>query len=279
MGYCGGELARQALSGGHEVWGVRRGPEFPQGVRGVRLDLTSPEADLSPLPESADAIVYAVGAGAHDEASYERAYVAGLRRTLEHYERSLSERRTRLLFTSSTAVFGASEGWLDEESPADADTFSARILRRAEELTEQVGGTVLRLGGIYGPGRASMVGRIQRGELSSDSAPDRYTNRIHRDDVAGALLHLCALPAPAPLYLGVDEDPARLVEVVRWLEGRLTSDGRLPAAAGTAPRLPAKRARQVASKRCSSALLRAHGYCFRFPTFREGYAELLRASV
>lgn len=240
-------------------------------MRGLSLDLAEPEVDLTPLPTTIDRIVYAVGADAHDAASYERAYVTGLGRVITHYEQALAQ-HARLLFTSSTAVYGESSGWLDESSPAEADTFSARVLRRAEQQAQAAGGCVLRLGGIYGPGRASLIGRIQRGEINPESAPDRFTNRIHRDDVAGALLHLCERPEIASLYLGVDEDPAPLREVVGWLQAELGSRG---LALPTASPAPGSRARTVASKRCSSALLRAHDYQFRFPTFREGYAELL----
>ncbi|MGE0321618.1 MAG: NAD-dependent epimerase/dehydratase family protein [Polyangiaceae bacterium] len=274
MGYCGSALAKQALEAGHAVWGVRRGTTFPRGVRGLSLDLAGPQADLTPLPLEVDSIVYAVGADAHDPTSYERAYVDGLSRVVERYRGALEARRTRLLFTSSTAVFAESAAWLDESSPAEAQTFSAQVLRRAELLAQQAGGSVLRLGGIYGPQRASLVGRIQRGEISAESAPTRYTNRIHRDDVAGALLHLCERQAIAPLYLGVDEDPAPLGEVVKWLTEQLTQRGLLTTQP-IAPAVAASRRRQVASKRCSSKLLRDHGYRFRFPTFREGYAELL----
>ncbi|MEZ4229187.1 MAG: NAD-dependent epimerase/dehydratase family protein [Polyangiaceae bacterium] len=276
MGYCGSELARQALAAGHRVWGVRRGSEFPHGVQGRSLDLGNPEADLTPLPRSVDAIVYSVGADGHDEASYERAYVSGLQRVVRHYDSRLSTAGTRLIFTSSTAVYGESNGWLTEASPADADTFSARILRRAEALTQEAGGSVLRLGGIYGPGRVSLIGRIQRGELKPENAPRRFTNRIHRDDVAGALLHLASSSSVAPLYLGVDQDPAPLRDVVGWLAEQLSKRGLLD----EGPRCPApspRRSREVASKRCSSELLRSHGYGFRFPTFREGYLPLLPA--
>ncbi|MCA9645463.1 MAG: hypothetical protein KC492_32445, partial [Myxococcales bacterium] len=193
------------------------------------------------------------------------------------YRAACQAGQTRLLFTSSTAVYAESAGWLDESSPANADTFSAQVLRRAELMTQEVGGSVLRLGGIYGPDRASLIGRIQRGEISAESAPTRFTNRIHRDDVAGALLHLCELPRVQPLYVGVDEDPAPLADVVRWLETQLSMRGQLRAEP-TAPPVAASRARRVASKRCSSQLLRAEGYSFRFPTFREGYAALLPSS-
>ena len=52
-------------------------------------------------------------------------------------------------------------------------------------------------------------------------AEPAYTNRIHRDDCAGLLAHLLALPEPQPLYLGVDHDPADLRDVYLWLAEQL----------------------------------------------------------
>jgi nucleoside-diphosphate-sugar epimerase len=128
-----------------------------------------------------------------------------------------------------------------------------------------VSAVVLRLGGIYGSARD---GAIERALQAQPAGPPRYTNRIHRDDCAGALLHLLTLPNPDPLYLGVDNDPADRRTIAAWLYARL--DG-TPANRPTPPKT--RRARS--NKRCSNERLLASGYAFRYPTFREGFAALL----
>jgi nucleoside-diphosphate-sugar epimerase len=98
-----------------------------------------------------------------------------------------------------------------------------------------------------------------------------YTNRIHRDDAAGALAHLAARPDAAPCYVGVDCEPATEADVLAWLAARL----RVAPSDAAPPPARARRAR--GSKRCRNALLLAAGYRFRYPTYREGYAALLEA--
>ncbi len=127
-------------------------------------------------------------------------------------------------------------------------------------------GTVLRLGGIYGPGRTSLLERARSGVPGGPA----FTNRIHRDDAAAALLHLALLPTAEPCYVGVDCEPATEAEVLAWLARRL---GVTPAEApGVAPS-SSRRAR--GSKRCRNARLLASGFRFRYPTWREGYEALL----
>ncbi len=131
---------------------------------------------------------------------------------------------------------------------------------------------VLRLSGIYGPGRTRLLDLVRSGRATYPPGPPRYANRIHRDDAAGVLAHLLRLPSPAPLYLGVDDAPVDLAEVLTFLAVEL--DAPLPRLE-EAPSVPGTASPERTSKRCSNALLRAAGYRFRYPTYREGYGALL----
>ncbi len=113
-------------------------------------------------------------------------------------------------------------------------------------------------------------------------AESRFTNRIHRDDAAAAIVHLCTMdPVPAPVYLGVDNEPAELGEVLRFLAAELglpqppsgTADAACSGGA-TAARRGGEPSRG-GNKRCSNALLRSTGFEFRYPSFREGYRDIL----
>ena len=78
-----------------------------------------------------------------------------------------------------------------EKSPAAPDSPLAKILRAAEDQTLSSGGTVLRLSGIYGPGRAIHLKRILNGTAILESEePSRWLNQIHRDDIVSAIIHL-----------------------------------------------------------------------------------------
>ena len=93
-----------------------------------------------------------------------------------------------------------------------------------------------------------------------------FTNRIHRDDAAAAMVRLTCMEAmPAAVYVGVDNSPAELGDVLRFLAAEMGYP--------EPPVGPAGEARG-GNKRCSNALLRSTGFQFAYPTFREGYREV-----
>ena len=265
-GYVGMALAEQLVSQGHDVVVLRRSAAPPpRGVRAFRADLTLPGALDALAP--ADSVFYTAAADERSDAAYRRAYVEGLARLLERLARM--EPPPRLLFTSSTAVYGQQAGeWVDESSPTQPTDFAGQRLLEGEALvrTAPLPGSVLRLGGIYGPGRSSLIERARAGARGTPG----YTNRIHRDDAAAALLPLAALPRAEDVVIGVDSEPARTCEVLAWLAERLG----LPASSPTSEAAPSARAVR-GSKRCRNARLLATGFRFRYPTYREGYAALL----
>lgn len=260
-GYVGSELARHLARDGHQVWGLRRSPgELPAGVVPLAGDVTDPTT--LDLPDDVEALVYAVSPGRRDEAAYRAAYATGLRNVLA----ALGAPPDRLVFVSSTAVYGQTDGSVvDEDSPTEPSSFSGRILLEAEAVARDADGTVLRPAGIYGPGRTRLVDQVRAGEATYPP-DDIHTNRIHRDDCAGAIAHLLTLDDPAPVYLGVDDEPALRREVLAWLAERLGAP---------APREAPGRPTRGGDKRCSNARLRASGYRFAFPTYRDGYDAML----
>ncbi|MEO8197269.1 MAG: SDR family oxidoreductase [Thermoanaerobaculia bacterium] len=272
-GDLGGALGLELAAAGDEVFGLRRHVErLPRGIRPLAADLAEP-ATLRDLPR-VDAVVYTAAAERSTEEAYRRAYVEGVRHLLaapgiQHHP------PRRFFFVSSTAVYAQNDGaWIDERSPAEATHFRARLLLEGEALVRtatspETATLVLRLSGIYGPRRTRLIDLVRTGRATYPPGPPRYANRIHRDDAAGALAHLLRLPQPAPLYLGVDDAPVDLREVLVWLAERLGTP---------TPRLeerPVEGSPEHTNKRCSNARLRAAGYRFRFPSYREGYGALL----
>lgn len=280
-GYVGSELARRLAGDGHVVYGLRRsaGP-LPPGVQGIAADLCDRPALRAALAEvehgGIDAVVYAAAADRADDEAYRRAYVEGLGNVLGWAD-AQGMRPPRVFFTSSTAVYGQQDGeWVDEDSPTAPTHFSGARMLEAERQLAAAGGTALRLGGIYGPGRTRLIESVRAGRATIRSGPPHWTNRIHRDDAAGALRHLIgrALAGAAlePVYVGVDDEPADDAEVLRWLAQRL---GAPPPA--TAADVPEPARGRAGNKRCRNARLRASGYRFAYPSFREGYGALIDA--
>ena len=299
-GDVGTALGLMLCERGCDVIGIRRSAEqLPAPLRPLSIDVTDRRA-LERMAPQADVAVYTIAAGRRDEEAYRRAYVDGVAALLDVLE-GRSDPPRRVFFVSSTSVYGECGGaWVDETTPVQPRGFSGECLVAGERrmLASPIPATVVRFGGIYGPGRGWLIERARAGACCVDDPP-RFTNRIHRDDCAGGLAHLIARtwergrPAPdehamdarigtegAPtsaedspigvgeVYVGVDDAPATECEVLEWLAARLDAP---------APRRirGEEAASQDSGKRCSNARLRASGYRFRYPTYREGYAAVL----
>lgn len=272
-GDIGMALGRELLALGHEVTGVRRHPDAlaGTGIKPLALDLSRLEShDATALPD-ADYVIYTPSADRFDEDAYRRAYPEGLRRALAVLSRKAVLPRY-LLFVSSTGVYGQQEGEvIDEQSPTEPERFSGLLMREAEQalIEHALPGSVVRFSGIYGPGRDRLIRQVLEGRLAAVT-PLIYSNRIHRDDCVGVLMHLIARHRAnqplAPVYLASDCEPVTLHEVMRWLGEQLEVT---PTDTMQAP------LRRRASKRCDNTRLLESGYRFRYPTFRQGYRQVL----
>lgn len=270
-GDVGTALAQQLLARGWQVYGLRRDPtQLPEGIVPIAADLTQADKPAD-WPAKVDYLVYCPAAGKRDPELYQQLYVDGLEHVLA-WVKSSGQRLNYLLQVSSTGVYAQSEGeWVTENSRALADSPTSQKLLAAEDtaLRSGVPASVVRLAGIYGPGRNRLIQQVRDG-LQVPAEPPQYTNRIHRDDAVSLLSHLLALADQrellAPCYLGVDDEPASLFEVTSWLAEQL----------GTSLQADGPVSTRTGSKRCSNALVRESGWQPAYPSFREGYAELLK---
>jgi nucleoside-diphosphate-sugar epimerase len=265
-GDVGNALATRLLADGCQVWGVRRRVDaLAPGIEPWRIDLHEPSAFREP-PAAFEYVFYTASADRRDEDGYRAVYVDGLRNLLAALREAGCPLR-RVFFTSSTAVYGQSRGeWVDETSATEPASFNGRVLLEAEAIVDEAPeeGVNVRLAGIYGPGRTRLVQRVWSGEAIATGS---WTNRIHVEDCASVLHHLLRLEEPKPLYLGSDDRPATTAEVVTWMSKELNVP---PPEPGETQRL---------NKRCRNTRLRESGYRFRYPSFREGYPDIVRAFV
>lgn len=270
-GDIGGRLASQLLAEQWRVHGLRRTvSHLPSGVLGVAGDLFSKQCPADWPKGSLDYLVYSAAATEHDEAGYRAAYVQGLQHVLSWLKQHGQQPR-RLLFVSSSSVFGQQNGeWIDEASPTEAGGYSGRVMLEAEQvaLDSGIAATRVRLTGIYGPGREWLLSQVRQGyRVVAD--PPLYANRIHADDAARLLAFLLKADhegiALEDCYIGVDDAPAPLAEVVGWLREFM----------GVTQWAEDASVRRAGSKRCSNARAKALGWTPRYPSFREGYAAIL----
>ena len=265
-GYVGRAAAELLAAAGHVVDLGRRTPGA--APRSHAMDVLRPETYPAALGE-AGCVVYCVSADTFTPESYRDAYVEGLARVIGAASRGAAR---RLVFVSSTGVFGQDDGSVvDESTDPRPRGFSGRVILEGEALLAAAPfeTTAIRFSGIYGPGRDRMVRLVREGTAVTAKARASLTNRIHRDDCARALVHLVESDTVAPLYLGSDEEPAPMGEILDWIAARL---GTAPPPVGGDDAQPSPRG---GNKRVSSERLRASGFRFRHPTFREGFAAIL----
>jgi len=291
-GYIGIELGRQLVdpAGAHdfdssEVVGVRRSAEGIEqieaaGFTAVQADLTNPDA-LERIPD-AETLVFAASSGGRGADAAREIYVDAQKQVLEQFA-SRENSPDRYVYTSSTGVYGDHDGgWVDEETPIDPTTEKTKVLAEAERVAIEdaqhhgIDGTVARFSGLYGPGRYRLHRYIE------GPVTEGYLNMVHQADAAGSVAFLLAADlARGETVLVTDDEPVSKWEFADWLaaecgvesppkrtkEQRLDDDGLSEAA----------RRRILTSKRCDNAKLRALGYEFSYPTFREGYRERIES--
>jgi nucleoside-diphosphate-sugar epimerase len=270
-GDLGTALGLRLRAAGWQVSGVRRHPEaLPAGIQPIAADLGDPGSLGVLRGQRFEHVVLAGAPGGFEEAAYRRVYVDGVRNAL-----AALEGEPGVLMVGSTGVYHQEDGsWVDEDSPTEPRGFSGRALLEGEAALRDLAGdraSVLRLGGIYGPGRLRLISEVRAG-VGCPPEPVRFTNRIHRDDAAGILQFLLERQAAGEqlqaCYLGVDCAPAPMWEVRHWLAEQLgvsLDDSR-----------PLSDARG-GNKRCSNRRLLAAGYRFTYPDYRAGYGALLAA--
>ena len=153
---------------------------------------------------------------------------------------------------------------MTEDSPAEPARETGKILRTAEDLVLANRGIVVRLGGIYGPGRSALLKKFLSGDAILDPGDDRFVNQIHRDDAASAIQLLVTRDESlGEVYNVVDDHPILQSECYRWLAATLN---RPSPATG---RSTSTRKRGDSNKRVSNAKLREIGWRPRYPSFAE----------
>ncbi|GLQ95840.1 NAD-dependent epimerase/dehydratase family protein [Dyella mobilis] len=269
-GDLGLRVAEGLKARGDEVFALRRHPvvEDDEAVRWIQADLTRPET-LSGLPDGISQLIYLPAPKARERSAYRATFVDGQRHLLYALD---TTRLERVLLVSSSAVYGEHHGdWVDEQTPPAPLAFNGEVLLEAEQWlsAQPFRSVVLRLAGLYGPGRLQWVERLRTGQAQVSREPQHWANRMHIDDAAAAIVHLLALSEPQALYLGVDDTPLPLDvlydSVAALVAAPFAAQGAAPAGVG--------------SKRLSNARLRASGFCPCWPDSRVGYSELLSSQV
>jgi len=265
-GDLGGEVAKLLSSHGHEVIGVSRSAKPIQDVTMIQADVTIPKSLLPIQNIQPTIVIYCVAANGQNDVQYKAHYVDGLSNILETQQNN--QLLKHVFFVSSTRVYGQNtQDLLDESMPAIAADFGGERLLEAESLLKHLSchSTVLRLSGIYGPGRLRMI------RLASDTshwpAVNSWTNRIHRDDAARFIDYLIEMlinnQSIAPCYIVTDEKPTQQYEVLHWIANQLAIpfETTIPSSSG--------------GKKLSNKLMLSTHFKLLFPSYETGYLSLI----
>lgn len=284
-GYVGGALVRRALADGWRVVALTRNAATAAELRAAGAEVVVADLaggawwDAPELAGGAERVAVTVAAGGGGAAGYRRSYVDGLRSVVSWGRRVKARGGVagRLIYTSSTSVYPQDGGLRVTEADAvGGEAETTRMLVEAERIAgEWAGATnagvvVLRLAGIYGPGRVHLVEQVRSGEVSGRA--ESHLNLVFRDDVVSAMEAAWERGGGAEVFNLADEGAATKGEVVAWLAERLGVP--MPRFTG----LPAGGRRAVTPDRIidASRARELLGWRPRWPSFREGYAEVLR---
>jgi len=292
-GYVGLPLGAALARQGHEVFGLRRSVRAEAemkvaGLTPLHADITQPDS-LKNLPRDFDWVVNCSASGGGDAEDYRKVYLEGNRSLLAWLAASPPK---KFVYTSSTSVYAQNDGSVvTEASPAEPEATTAQVLVETEKLLldaahgswrhsphhQDFPAVILRVAGIYGPGRGHSFKQFLRGEAKIEGDGARWLNMIQRDDLIGVIIAALERGTPGEIYNAADNAPVTQLQFFEWLAAEL----KRPLPPNVIADAEAWRKRGVTNKRISNAKLRAAlGYEFRFPDFRAGYAaEIARLAA
>ena len=277
-GYVGSAVAAWGRQEGWRVTALTRNAVTAAGLRdlgvqAVVADLAGDEWHAA-VPAAPELTVNCVSSGGGGLEAYVRSYQRGME-SVVRWRESRGQAGT-LVYTGSTSVYAQGGGVAVHEGlPAEGGTDRSQVLLAAEALVLGSGAGwsrrfVLRLAGIYGPGRTHLLEQVRAGEIAGRG--EHHLNLIHREDIVGAIAACSRSTGVAGgIFNVVDDAPTRRAEVAAWLAERLGA----PSPRFTGEPHPGRRM-VTPDRRIQNARLREElGWRPRFPTFREGYATLL----
>lgn len=177
---------------------------------------------------------------------------------------------SRFVYLSSTGVYGAARGAVDEDTPVDPSSAAGRGRLDAETRFRPLGAVVLRIAGIYGPGRGTHS-RLLAGNVRLPEGGGGRISRVHVEDLVEAIRVALERGDPGSVYCVADDRPATQGETVGWLCSRLGLP--LP------PTVPLASLHETlrGDRAVSNARLKTLGWVPRYADFSTGFSAVLEA--
>lgn len=225
-GYLGLRVARLWISRGETAYAVTRSPErgavlAAEGIRPIVADLFA--TDQISVPPNVTTVLFAVGYDRGSSRAIQDVYVGGIARALVSTPLSIE----RFLYVSSTGVYGTVAGQeVDEETPCKPTRDGGKASLAAEQTlaASQFGSKaiVLRLAGIYGPGRIPRGADLLVGK-PIDAPARGWLNLVHVEDAARIVLLAEERAVPPRTYVVSDGQPVVRAEYYKELARLLSA--------------------------------------------------------
>jgi nucleoside-diphosphate-sugar epimerase len=277
LGYCAEALIRRAPS--IEASGTARSDERVAALRAIGVDAhlfdgVRADPGIEPALERADAIVVSIPPRGPGEGPLER-FAAALGKALA---------LRRILYYSTIGVYGDHGGqWVDETSATltRSDRGLARLAEEARWIeagrARRVGVDILRLPGIYGPGRNALE-RLRAGDACRIVRPGHVSNRAHVDDIAEVTRLVLTAGLEGQIWNVADDEPAPPQDVIAYAATLLGVALPPEQAFDEADLSPMAASFFADEKRISAAKAKALlGFVPAYPTYREGLRALFDA--
>jgi nucleoside-diphosphate-sugar epimerase len=272
-GWLGSAVARRLLARGDRVTGIQFDPGRAEqlrllGVEPLVLDLSDPAS--ASLPADTDAILALQSPRGGGEAGYRRACL-DVNRTLLAWARRHPVRA--LVHTGSTGIFEQRDGSeVDEATPPAPVTPTGAVLLEAETLLLEAAAAgiparILRLSGLYGPGRLWLIDRVARGIITLGPGDEVWMNACHQEDAVLALLAVLDRGRNGAIYHATDQQPMRRREAIAWVAERL----RIPLQPASAEPPPPAPNRRILGERTRKEL----GIQLKWPSLKVGLEPFL----
>ncbi|MFG6094423.1 SDR family oxidoreductase [Leptothoe sp. ISB3NOV94-8A] len=260
-GYVGKEVARLWQQQGLRVTVTTTSPERVEELQTVadRVRVfrgTEPEAVQDCL---VDQQVVLVCVGSKRGANYKETYL-GTAKTLA--EVLPNTQVQHLIYTSTYSVYGQHQGaTVTEATTVKPATANGEVIAETEQTLLGLGGVkvcVLRLGGIYGPGRTLERIYSRAAGQTRPGTGGEWANWIHRDDIVGAI-DFVRSHALSGIYNVVQDEIPTVKELINEVCDRYNL-----APVHWDPSQPSARAYNA---KVSNAKIKAAGYQFVHPQF------------
>lgn len=251
------------------VRGADKAAALARELPGVDVALFDDRAAIEARLRQADALLVSVPPGAGDPA------LTAYRAVIE------TAPLRRVVYLSTIGVYGDHGGaWIDEKAATApvSGRNQARVLAERDWVALATPARrvwVLRLAGIYGPGR-SPVDKLRRGEARRIVKPGQVFNRIHVEDIGRAIAACLRSDAPGGLVNVSDDEPAPPQDVTTYAAALLGVEPPPETPFERADFSPMALSFWGQNKRVSNRKLREElGVALAYPTYREGLRSLI----